>query len=106
MGYPKKIIERAKQLEIEGFLPKQIADKLSEDEDAHINYGNKVRSPDERTVRYWLKKAGNIQEYPLTEEMREHDREVFKRSNKILDEDRLDILIHRWSEPLRLDTLG
>ena len=95
MGYRKKTIEQAKQLASKGFSARQIADRLSKDKDANINYGNIIRSPDERTVRYWLKKERNIQEYPLTEEMREHDREVFKKSDEILNEDRLDKLINR-----------
>lgn len=89
MGYPKKIIERAIQLADEGHSAERIVELMSKETEW------KDDIPTARTVRNWLKKERYAQEYPLTEEMREHDREVFKKSDEILNEDRLDTLIHR-----------
>ena len=84
MAYSKKIKERALQLRKvdENLSAEKIAASLCKE------FPNDL-DPDKfssRTVRLWLGKEINIQECTLTDEVREYDKKVFKKLDKMMND--------------------
>lgn len=84
MAYSKKIKERALQLRKvdENLSAEKIAASLCKE------FPNDL-DPDKfspRTVRLWLEKEINIQECTLTDEVREYDKKVFKKLDKMMND--------------------
>ena len=79
MAYPKKVKERALQLRDsdESISAEKISDILSKE------FGEDI-SP--RTIRLWLEKERNIKECTLTEEVREYDKKVFKKLDRMMND--------------------
>ena len=101
MSYHKKIRERILHLVQEGYSPEQVIEKLSKEEgwkDSDI--------PDPRTIRNWIKKDKEGKEKKSdssnadardehSAEIHRHDREVFRKSDRILNEEKLEKFFDR-----------
>jgi len=80
MAYPPKLKKLAIQLHIdEGLSAESIVYRLSKNAEWKSS-----KIPDPRTVRLWFERERDIPEQALTDEIRERDRLVFKKLNKIM----------------------
>jgi len=87
----RRTIKRIIENDINALTPEVVISKLPQ----HVWHLRNDYTDIKQLSEEGLTEEVDTEEHALTEEMREHDREVFKKSDEILNEDRLDTLIHR-----------